>query len=205
MNGMPSGEGQRSFPSFFLPLLLFALALGACLFPMECPAQKSESNGLSPFDRLAEEATLLNKRGQYDRVISLLEPRKNDKKNDSALFSNELGIAYRQKGRLPEAIQSYRRALSLDPENPVLMKNLADAFYFNKEYSKAVEQCQNALRSNPRFHQVRSTLGGAYFRLERYQEALQEFEAVLQVNPQDEEAKNFREAIHKKLREKKKK
>jgi tetratricopeptide (TPR) repeat protein len=194
------GEGQRFFPSFFLQALLLALALGSYFFPLTARAQGTEREGLSRFDRLAEEATLLNKHGQFDKVITLLEPHKADRKNDSALFFNELGLAYRQKGKLSEAIRAYQSALSRDPENPVIMKNLGDAFYFNKEYPKAAEQYQKALRSNPRFQQAHSTLGLAYYQLQRYSEALEEFEIVLKLNPKDEQAKEFREEILKKIR-----
>lgn len=201
--GRKPGEGRKSFPYFF-PLLLFLQVLGFCLFPAISSAQKPDRAELSSFDRLAEEATLLNKRGKFDEVISLLESRKGNPKNDSALFFNELGIAYRNKNRLDESIQAYRKALSLDPENPVVMKNLADAFFLKKEYPQAVEMCQQALKSNPRFHQARSTLGLTYYRMEKYPEALAEFEAVLKLNPQDEQARNFREAIRKKLQNQKK-
>jgi tetratricopeptide (TPR) repeat protein len=80
------------------------------------------------------------------------------------------------------------------------MKNLGDAFYFNKEYPKAAEQYQKALRSNPRFPQAHSALGLAYYQLQRYSEALEEFEIVLKLNPKDEQAKEFREEILKKIR-----
>lgn len=203
MQCAPPGEGSRSFPSFFLLILLLILGLGSVLFPPESAGQKSDREGLSRFDRLAEEATLLNTRGKYDEVISLLEPHKADKKNDSALFFNELAVAYRNRNKLDNAIQAYQKALSLDRENPVIMKNLADAFYLKKEYSRAVEMAQKALTSNPRFHQAHSTLGLAYYRLERYREALDEFEDVLRLNPQDEQAQNFRAAARKKLQEKK--
>ena len=201
--GMLPGEGRKSFPYFF-PLFLLLLVLGFCLFPIISSAQKSDRAELSLFDRLAEEATLLNKRGKFDEVVSLLESHKGNPKNDSALFFNELGIAYRNKNKLDESIQAYRKALSLDPENPVVMKNLADALFLKKEYSQAVEMCQKALKSNPRFYQVRSTLGLAYYRLERYPEALEEFETVLKLNPQDEQARKFREAIRQKLKKQKK-
>jgi len=194
------GEGQRFFPSFFVQTLLLALALGFSLFPLTAAAQRTEKEGLSRFDRLAGEATLLNKHGQFDKVIALLEPHKGDRKNDSALFFNELGLAYRQKGKLSEAIGAYQSALSRDPENPVVMKNLGDAFYFNKEYPKAVEQYQKALRSNPRFQQAHSALGLAYYQLQRYSEALEEFEIVLKLNPKDEQAKEFRKEILKKIK-----
>lgn len=201
--GRKSGEGRRPFP-YFLSLFLSLSVLALFLFPVESTAQKPDRPDLSLFDRLAEEAALLNKRGKFDEVISLLEPHKGNPKNDSALFFNELGVSYRNKNKLEESIQAYRRALSLDPENPVVMKNLADAFFLKKEYSQAVEMCQKALKSNPRFHQVRSTLGLAYYRLGKFPEALEEFEAVLKLNPQDEQARNFREAIRKKLQNQKK-
>jgi tetratricopeptide (TPR) repeat protein len=190
------GEGQKFFPYFYLfffPFLLFAF-----LFPGVADAQGTGREKLSPFDRLAEEATLLNKRGQADQVISLLEPFRNDNKNDSALFFNELGVAYRQKGKLFEAVGAYRAALARDPENPVIMKNLGDAHLLNKEYSAAVEQYETVLQSNPRFHQAHSGLGIAYYQTGKYSEALEEFEIVLKLDPQNEQAKKYREAILKK-------
>ncbi len=203
MKESPLGEGPKSFPYFFLFFFFLGLVFGPGTLPPESAAQKSEKDGLSRFDRLAEEATSLNKRGRFDEVLSLLQPHQEDPKNDSALFFNELGIAYRNKDRLEEAIRAYQKALSLDPENPVVMKNLGDAFYLAKEYARAVEICQKALKSNPRFHQARSTLGLAYYRMGKYREAQEEFEIVLKMSPQDEQARNFREAARKKLQEKK--
>ncbi|MDO9210656.1 MAG: tetratricopeptide repeat protein, partial [Deltaproteobacteria bacterium] len=199
---IPPGEGPKFFPSFFPIFLSFFLVLiPGFFFPaQQAVAQRAEKEGLSRFDRLAQEATLLNQRGQPEKVITLLEPYQGDAKNDSALFFNELGIAYRQRGRISEAIQAYRSALSRDPENPVIMKNLGDAFYLNQEYSQAVELYQKTLQANPRFQQAHSSLGLAYYQLQRYQESLEEFEIVLQLNPQDEQAKKFREAILKKIK-----
>jgi len=190
------GEGQKFFPYFYL--LLFSFLLFGFLLPAVADAQGDGREKLSPFDRLAEEATLLNKRGQADQVISLLEPSRNDKKNDSALFFNELGVAYRQKGRLTDAIGAYRAALSRDSENPVIMKNLGDAHLLNKEYPPAIEQYEKALQSNPRFHQAHAGLGIAYYMIGKYSEALEEFEIVLKLDPQNEQAQKYREAILKK-------
>ena len=190
------GEGQKFFPYFYL--FLFSFSLFGFLPPGAVSAQETAQEKLSPFDRLAEEATLLNKRGQADQVISLLKPSRNDPKNDSALFFNELGVAYRQKGRLSEAIAAYRAALTRDPENPVIMKNLGDAYLLKKEYPSAVEQYEKALQSNPRFHQAHASLGIAYYQMEKYAPALEEFEIVLKLDPQNEQAKKYKEAILKK-------
>jgi tetratricopeptide (TPR) repeat protein len=189
------GEGQKFFPYFYL---FFSYLLFGFLLPGLAQAQGTAGGKLSPFDRLAEEATLLNKRGQADQVISLLEPSRNDKKNDSALFFNELGVAYRQKGRFADAVDAYRAALARDPENPVIMKNLGDAHLLKKEYPSAVEQYEKALQSNPRFHQAHASLGIAYYQMEKYPQALEEFEIVLKLDPQNEQAKKYKEAILKK-------
>jgi tetratricopeptide (TPR) repeat protein len=205
MKRITPGEGQKFFPSFFLIPSLFLLA-GAIAFgpiPFQGLAQGAEKEKLARFDRLAEEATLLNKRGQADKVINLLEPLKDNPKNDSALFFNELGVAYRQQGRLSESIQAYQSALSRSPENPVIMKNLGDAFVRNREYPRAIEQYQKILQTNPRFHQAHYGLGVALYQTQKYQEALEAFDTVLKLNSRDERAKNFREATLKKLKGKK--
>jgi lipoprotein NlpI len=46
-------------------------------------------------------------------------------------------------------------------------------------------------------------LGLAYYQLQRYKEAFEEFEIVLQLDPKNEQAKKFREAILKKIRDQK--
>jgi tetratricopeptide (TPR) repeat protein len=200
MNEKRPGEGRESFPYFFLPGLIFVLALSLYLLPLPASAQKAERNQLSPFDRWAEEATLLNQRGQSEEVITLLEPHQADPQNESALFFNELGVAYRRAGKLSEAIQAYRSALSRDPGNPVIMKNLGDTFYLKREYPQAMEQYQKVLQSNPRFQQAHSSLGLVYYQMQKYPEALEEFEIVLTLDPKDEQAQKFREAILKKLK-----
>jgi len=187
------------FPFFFLSIGIF-LSFGITVLSAPAAVEAAERTGLSRFDQLAEEATQLNRGGQYDRVISLLEPHQGDKKNDSALFFNELGVAYRNLGKYPQAIKAYRGGLLRDPENPVLMKNLGDAYFLKKEYPLAIEQYQKALRGNPRFHQAHYSLAVTYYRLERYPEALDEFEIALKLNPGDLQAQKYRAEIQKRLK-----
>ena len=179
------------------------MVLGICLSPLESTAQKSGKDELSLFDRLAEEATLLNKRGQADQVIALLEPHKRDKKNDSALFFNELGIAYRNKGKFSEAIQAYREAHARDLENPVILVNLGYVYYSKKEYLPAVEQYEKAIILAPRFKEAHANLALAYSQMKNYDEALKEIEFALKLDPSYEQAKKIREEIRKKLQGKK--
>ncbi len=196
------GEGHKSFPSFFVLCFLGSLLFGWGFSPSATGAQKTERDGLSRFDRLAEEATLLNRRKQYDRVISLLEPHSKDKKNDSALFFNELGIAYRNKEKFGEAIQAYLEALHRDPQNPVVMNNLGHVHYLKKEYSQAKEQYEKAIQLAPRFKEVHANLALTLYHLGKYKEALVEIEIVLKLDPHHEGAKKLRKDILKKIKDK---
>ena len=202
MSEISKGEEHRFFPSFFPRFLALVLVAGV-LFPSPCAAQESAKDRLSAFDRLAEEAALLNQRGQSDKVIVLLEPRRKDPKNDSALFFNELGIAYRRTGKLSDAIGAYQEALSRDPQNPVIMNNLGSVYIQQKDYAKGVEQYQKVLQSNPRFKEAHSNLGLAYYRMGKYREALSEMETVLRLDPQHPEAKKLRDEIRGKINVKK--
>jgi len=203
MNGMLIGGERRFFPSFFYFLYILILVSGVCLSPLQTAAQKSEKEALSQFDRLAEEATQLNKRGRFDEVISLLEPHKSDKSNDSALFFNELGIAYRNRGKLTEAVQAYREAHARDPQNPVILNNLGYALYLKKEYPLAIEQFEKVIQTSPRFKEAHSNLALAYYQLQKYDDALKEIDILLKLDPGHENAKKFRENIRQKIQEKK--
>jgi tetratricopeptide (TPR) repeat protein len=207
MKRICQGEGQASFPIFFLFSFLLIWALGSALFLSESAGQKPERESLSRFDRLAEEATLLNKRGKYEEVISLLEPHKADKKNDSTLFFNELGIAYRNKGKWNEAIQVYQQAYVLEPQNPevspVILNNLGYTLFLKKDYPRAIEQYEKAIALAPRFKEAHSNLSQTYYEQQKYEDALKEIEVVLKLDPNHEAAKKFRERIRKKMQEKK--
>ncbi len=203
MTNKPVGEGVCSFPSFFILLFLTVLISGIAFFPLKSAAQKSDAE-LSRYDRLAEEATLLNKRGQYSQVASLLEPFKKDKKNDSALFFNELGIAYRNLGKLTEAVQAYQEAGVRDPQNPVILNNLGYVYYLKKEYSQAIVNYEKAVQLAPRFKEVHSNLALVFYDMKKYEDALQEIENALRLDPKYEAARKFKEEIQKKLKASKK-
>ncbi len=195
MKSKPKGEGHSFFPSFFLVFILFSL-----LSPWQAAAQKD----LSRFDRLAEEATLLNQRGRSDEVIALLAPHRKEKKNDSALFFNELGVAYRNKKMFAEAAEAYDRAHALDRENPVILANLAYVYFLKKDYPAAVGAYEKAVRLAPRFKEAHSGLALALYQMGKYGEALQEIDAALKLDPSYAQARNLREDIRKKLSEQKK-
>ncbi len=199
MRRMSPGEGQEFFPYFFINIVLCAGLLLFFFSPPPLLAQKDPP--LSRFDRLARQASELNQAAEYDKVIALLEPHKSDKKNDSALFFNELGVAYRNKEKYSQSIRAYEAALACKPENPgVVQKNLGDVFTLQGNYDRAIELYKEVIRLNPRFDGAHFGLGVAYYKLGKYDEALPFFDTAIRLNPRDEKARQFREVIQKKLK-----
>ncbi len=81
----------------------------------------------------------LNPNDYPDEVIALLEPHKDNENNDNVLFFSSLGLAYKNKGRLKDAIAAYKRALELVPDVPAIQYNLGVAYFYNNELSKSFE------------------------------------------------------------------
>ncbi len=67
---------------------------------------------------------LLLQQGKDKEALAILEPAK-DLKSDSRLYIN-LGLAYEHLGRKKDAIDAYKRALELDPENEEIRQSLSE-------------------------------------------------------------------------------
>ncbi len=100
----------------FLILLLIAIN----------PAYGEETDGDKSndlYEELARQAERINAVKNPDKVISLLEPYKNDPKNKSSLFFNNLALAYKVKKNYDESIKIYKIAIELEPMNPAINHN----------------------------------------------------------------------------------
>ncbi|MFH1033102.1 MAG: tetratricopeptide repeat protein [Pseudomonadota bacterium] len=71
---------------------------------------------------------------------------------------NRLGIAFRQQGKIKEAVANYHRALKLDPENENLYYNLSRAYYQGQDYNLAQQALAKALALRPDFPEAREML-----------------------------------------------
>lgn len=77
-------------------------------------------------DRLMAQLRRLSGEGRYDQVIAVGE-RYLARESRSGEFFVVLGNAYQRSKRYQDAVTAYRRALSLDPTNPVIPPLLAEA------------------------------------------------------------------------------
>lgn len=99
---------------------------------------------------------------------------------------NQIGNFWRIKGNTQQAIECFRKALSLSPDHPDLLLNLARVLFNLKYYTDAVYLAKNSLHMKSSDHHVwlqYFTLGEVYKALEKYDDAAWYFKKTLELNP----------------------
>jgi tetratricopeptide (TPR) repeat protein len=69
--------------------------------------------------------------------------------NLSKVF-NERGYVYRLRGDLKGAVQAFKQASSLNPDNAVILYNLGDIYYASGDLTAAIDSLQQAVVADPR-------------------------------------------------------
>jgi protein O-mannosyl-transferase len=100
-----------------------------------------------------------------------------------------LGLVLSKEGRLDEAIQQYREALRLKPDDADAHYDLANALYRKRLWDEAIAEYQEDLRLNPDDFSGHGNLGVALFQKGCVDEAIHQFQEALRLNPDYAEAR----------------
>lgn len=124
-------------------------------------------------------------------------------KNDISLWSDaaskpsagfrahvNLGTAYERQGRLDLAIQSYKRAIEIEPAFFATHYNLGLIYQRLGSTDLAIAHYQEAIQINPFFPLAHHKLGVVYTTIDRPDLAKQEFERALQLDGSDLSSKS---------------
>lgn len=103
---------------------------------------------------------------------------------------NNLGIVFRQNGRVNEEIASYLRALELNPNSVEAHANLGFALQQQGRLDEAIVHYRQALKIHPEYSTIYNNLGIALDRSDRLDEAIACYEQVLKIRPDYAEAHN---------------
>jgi TolB-like protein len=90
------------------------------------------------------------------------------------------------QGRFAEAQAAQKNARELDPFSLILNMNVADPFFFSRQYDRAAHQLVTLLEHEPRFFPALFQLGRVFVAMEKYPEAIAAFEQALQFSRQHE-------------------
>jgi Flp pilus assembly protein TadD len=94
-----------------------------------------------------------------------------------------LGAGYLQKGEGTNAINAYRKAIALDPENIAAHLNLANAYLLAESNQNALTECQQVINVDHNNAAGYYLMGCAYLRLNQPAQAVEAFQQSQKIDP----------------------
>jgi tetratricopeptide (TPR) repeat protein len=98
---------------------------------------------------------------------------------ETAALLNDSGIALTEANRPNEAIPLFRKALIMEPENPLLWLNLGIAQQRTGEYDEALTSFQRAVYIEDALADAWVSMGLIYYELEQFEQAEECYHAAL--------------------------
>ena len=95
----------------------------------------------------------------------------------------EAALSLEDAGQLEQAAEAYRRALDLDPLEPVLHFNLGNVLYGLQRLPESLTCLQEAVRLDPRYAEAWNNVGNIQGELGQHEEAIRSFRRSLLLMP----------------------
>ncbi len=135
-----------------------------------------------PFYYKLNDAAAMIDAGRYDLAEPVLrEVLAAD--DDYFAAHGELGRCLLKQNKLPEAVQSLRRTMELDPGAEQVQSMLGATLLLQGDYAAAVEALELAIRLNPDLYQNHFNLGMTLEKLGRPDEAIKHYQDCLERAP----------------------
>jgi arylsulfatase A-like enzyme len=149
-----------------------------------------------PYYYKLNDAAAMMDAGHYDTAEPLL---REVLAADADYFAahGELGRCLLKQKRLPEAVQSLRRAMKLEPGSEGVQSMLGATLLLQADYFAAVEALELAIRLNPDLYQNHFNLGLTLEKLGRSDEAIKHYQDCLDRAPGSVQARQRLEVLRK--------
>jgi len=98
------------------------------------------------------------------------------------------GNEFIQAGELEKAVDEYKKALEIEPENVDALTNLGVVYYNLGRLDEAIDQYSKALAIAPDDADIHSNLAAAYVQTNQFDKALEEYQTAVTLNPDLAEA-----------------
>ncbi|WP_240766770.1 tetratricopeptide repeat protein [Paraburkholderia flava] len=128
--------------------------------------------------------------GEYSAGIALIRESIAASPSPSAIYANNLGNMLRENGALPDAIDSYRRAVALKRDYAEAHNNLGNALREAGDAAAAMESCATAISLRPGYAEAYNNLGNALKDLEQLEAAALSYGKAIEARPDYAEAHN---------------
>jgi len=127
--------------------------------------------------------------GRKMQEIQLEQMKERKIKEELENHTKKAGTYY-QKGEFDLAVVEYKKALKLDPEDPILNQYLGMTYYRQGLPDKAIKEYAKSLNIEPNNSNVHNNLGLALENQDKIDRALEEYKEALRINPNHENARN---------------
>ena len=94
----------------------------------------------------------------------------------------ERGLALSDLGQFEDALESYKRALEINPRSFKALKNRANILYRIGRYDEAIDDFRKSLDINPQLIDAWYGMGNTMSKLGRFKEAVSAYENALKIN-----------------------
>jgi hypothetical protein len=151
--------------------------------PQTGPTMEERFSGRNPVGGMSEDPTD-DETTETDMV---------DEPSQQSRLNNLLEKGYRtaQNGNLKKAIQHYKEAKMIAPENLLVLSNLGSLYYRQGDYRRAINNYREAIQVDPRDTFSLLYLGASHYQLGNEQAARQYFNRVLEIDPDNDDANDW--------------
>ncbi len=127
--------------------------------------------------------------------FKILEMKGANLTKDDMVTFNRLGIALRKQGKWQEAIENYKKALTVVPGDERVLYNMGLAYGDGQQHRQAVDCYEQLLRSDPQFHRTAAVVGyniaSAYHLVKQAATAKEFLLAALEIDPHHQASKRL--------------
>ena len=137
----------------------------------------------------ADKAFYFIDKREYERALPYLEIA--IKTNISSLKAwayFQIGYCYVELKSYIKAIEAYKQAIRIDPDDAIAYYNLGYVYDNINNYTKAIEAYKQAIRIDPDYADAYTNLGCAYGQLDLYKDAVEAFKQAIRIDPDDTNA-----------------
>jgi tetratricopeptide (TPR) repeat protein len=166
--GLADAYVSLGIPTFgpLRPLESRRLAKEAVLKALDLDAQSAEAHCTMGFISYFQDWSWRQAENEFRRAL-VLNP-------EYALGHDWYGDYLNAMGRFPEAMQQITRARQIDPLSPLLHRDVAWHYFFQRRFDEAVTQLRETLTMDASFGPAHSLLARALIEKREYDEALAE-------------------------------
>ena len=82
-----------------------------------------------------------------------------------------------------DAIAEYRKALNINPKDPVIQNKLGIAYHQSQNLGAARKAYEQAIKLNPKYAEAWNNLGTVYYSQKSYKKAIMQYKKAIEIRP----------------------